>query len=571
MPAKSVREMNKYERMHYSLEAKAFRMVSRILSIFVLISLFMSLGLYLTEMIAQLATSAVLMTNSAYTTLDQTFDLEKLASDVLEVYRSIPEEVRKNQDSAEYRAYFSELEKDSKYSMLESVLGQFRDTANVADVYMEVFDDDTKTGIYFAEPDRSEYRVWMGEYEEVDQKYVKKLMESSLENPFYAFFPDSGSIVMTSGIMLNTDNDIQIGLMADTDIKDIVKKAGQFALVYIIFIAIIGFIIGFIATKMVKRSIVLPINKLAEAAKEYVSDKKEGSDNKNHFEDLKIDTGDEIEILYYMMTDMEKDLNDYEKNLQSITAERERIGAEIEIATAIQQSMLENVAPNFVGKKEYDLYAAMSPAREVGGDFYDFFMVDDDHLAILIADVSDKGVGSAFFMAISKTLVKTYAKMVMNPTDVIAKVDRQISEKNDAGLFVTLWMAVIDLNTGHVNACNAGHDYPAIMKNGEDFVVEKTPHGPPVAFIPGMEFLGMEFDMKPGDRIFLYTDGLNEAKRSDDERFGTDRMLEVLNAHKDVDNETMIHLMREAVDEFAGDEPQFDDMTMLGFTFKGRG
>ena len=169
MPAKSVREMNKYERMHYSLEAKAFRMVSRILSIFVLISLFMSLGLYLTEMIAQLATSAVLMTNSAYTTLDQTFDLEKMAADVLEVYKTIPEEVRKNQDSAEYRAYFSELEKDSKYSMLESVLGQFRDSANVADVYMEVFDDDTKTGIYFAEPDRSEYRVWMGEYEEVDQ------------------------------------------------------------------------------------------------------------------------------------------------------------------------------------------------------------------------------------------------------------------------------------------------------------------------------------------------------------------------------------------------------------------
>lgn len=571
MPAKSVREMNKYERMHYSLEAKAFRMVSRILSIFVLISLFMSLGLYLTEMISQLATDTVLMTKSAYTTLDQTFDLEKMAADVLEVYKTIPEEVRKDQESAEYRAYFKELERNSTYLMLESVLGQFRDNANVADVYMEVFDDDTKTGIYFAEPDRSEYRVWMGEYEEVDQKYVKKLMESSLENPFYAFFPDSGSIVMTSGIMLNTDNDIQIGLMADTDIKDIVKKAGQFALVYIIFIAIIGFIIGFIATKMVKRSIVLPINKLAEAAKEYVSDKKEGSDNKNHFEDLKIDTGDEIEILYYMMTDMEKDLNDYEKNLQSITAERERIGAEIEIATAIQQSMLENVAPNFVGKKEYDLYAAMSPAREVGGDFYDFFMVDDDHLAILIADVSDKGVGSAFFMAISKTLVKTYAKMVMNPTDVIAKVDRQISEKNDAGLFVTLWMAVIDLNTGHVNACNAGHDYPAIMKTGEDFVVEKTPHGPPVAFIPGMEFQGMEFDMKPGDRIFLYTDGLNEAKRSDDERFGIDRMLEVLNAHKDVDNETMIHLMREAVDEFAGDEPQFDDMTMLGFTFKGRG
>jgi sigma-B regulation protein RsbU (phosphoserine phosphatase) len=545
-------------------------MVTQILSIFVLISLFLSLGLYITEMISQLATDSVLLTKSAYTTLDQTFDLEKMATDVLEVYKSIPEEVRKDQKSDEYRAYFKDLERDSKYQMLELVLGQFRDSSNVSDVYMEVFDPETETTVYFAEPDRSEYRVWIGQYEEVDQKYVKKLMDSSMETPFHAFFPEGDSIVMTSGIMLDTNKDIQIALLADTDIKHIVKKSGQFALFYIIFISAIGFVIGLFATKMVKKGIVLPINMLAEAAKVYVSDKKEGSDNKNHFENLNIDTGDELEILYYMMTDMEKDLNDYEKNLKSITAERERIGAEIEIATAIQQGMLENVAPNFVGKKEYDLYAAMTPAREVGGDFYDFFMVDDDHLAILIADVSDKGVGSAFFMAISKTLVKTYAKMVMSPTDVISKVDKQISEKNDAGLFVTLWMAVIDLNTGHVTACNAGHDYPAIMKKGEDFVIEKTPHGPPVAFIPGMEFEGTEFDMKPGDRIFLYTDGLNEAKRSDDERFGTGRMLEVLNAHKDVDNETMIQLMREAVEEFAGDEPQFDDMTMLGFTFKGR-
>ena len=212
----------------------------------------------------------------------------------------------------------------------------------------------------------------------------------------------------------------------------------------------------------------------------------------------------------------------------------------------------------------------MTPAREVGGDFYDFFMVDPDHLAILIADVSDKGVGAALFMAISKSMIKMRAQMGGSPSEVIAYVDQKISETNDAGMFVTLWLAYIDLNTGHTVACNAGHDYPAIMKDGT-FTIEKTTHGSPVAFLPGMPFPELEFDLSPGDRIFLYTDGVPEAVDQNRERFGTERMLEVLNTHGGDTNEELLAAVCAAVAEFAGEEPQFDDMTMLGFTFHGRG
>ncbi|MBR1598489.1 MAG: PP2C family protein-serine/threonine phosphatase [Lachnospiraceae bacterium] len=569
MPAKSVREMNKYELMHYSLAGKTFHMVFMIAVVFAVLSLLISTGLYMSEMVKQIASDDVMMARNAATVIDQSFDVEEMCSRVLEVYKSIPEDVRQNPDSSEYRSYYKKLEADTRYRMLELVLKEFKDSGMVNDIYLTTYDEENGKLIYVVDPDRTETRNDMGDYDDFNVKYIEKLRKSTIDKPFRTFFSNNG-VYMISGSPTSDDEGCNSAILVDTSIQHIILKSRQFVLFYVIFITVITIILGYFATSKVKKTLVRPLNELAVAANEYVYNKRKGKDTGNHFKDLKIDTGDEIEILYLMMTDMEKDINDYEKNLQSITAERERIGAEIEIATTIQQSMLENVAPDFVGKKEYDLYAAMSPAREVGGDFYDFFMVDDDHLAILIADVSDKGVGSAFFMAISKTLVKTYAKMVGNPSEVIAKVDKQISEKNDAGLFVTVWIAIIDLNTGHVTACNAGHDYPAIMKDGEDFVIEKTPHGPPVAFIPGMDFVGTEFDLKPGDRIFLYTDGLNEAKRGDGERFGTDRMLEVLNAHKDADNEEMIHIMRKAVDEFAGDEPQFDDMTMLGFTFKGR-
>lgn len=449
------------------------------------------------------------------------------------------------------------------YTELNDMIEHIRENMGLSYLYIEVFDGGD-TGIYIVEPMAGYYAF--GGKEDIIEEYGEIMgnehIDATVSRTQFGWLSSGGEPLYD-----DAGNAVAV-ILADIDMNEIMGKRIAFIVIMLIELIIVIGVTQIVLSKCIAKDIIEPVRALTDNA-EHFGTGEEGFSKDNIIE-LDIRTGDEIEDMYHMLRFMQESIIDYMDNLQSVTAERERIGAEVEIATAIQQSMLEHVAPDFVGKNEYDLFASMTPAREVGGDFYDFFMVDENHIAILIADVSDKGVGSAFFMAIAKTLIKTYAQMGGTPEEIITNVDKRISEKNDAGLFVTVWFAIVDLNTGHVNACNAGHDYPAIMKVGEDFVIEKTPHGPPVAFIPGMEFAGIEFDMKPGDRIFLYTDGVNEAKREDGERFGTDRMLEVLNAHKDVDNEEMIHIMKAAVDEFAGDEPQFDDMTMLGFTFKGR-
>ena len=289
-----------------------------------------------------------------------------------------------------------------------------------------------------------------------------------------------------------------------------------------------------------------------------------------------VSTDDEIGSLAHSFNHMTDSLQKYIVDLKEVTAKEESTAMELSVAKNIQESMLPRDFDAYASHTEFDLYATMNPAKEVGGDFYDFFFVDENHLAILIADVSAKGVGAALCMAISKALIKMRTQMDVSPSEVIADVDERLSENNDAGMFVTVWLGIIDLTTGHVRVCNAGHDYPAILHNGGDasgngaFVVEKTPHGPAVAMFPGLAFKEIEFDLKSGDRIFLYTDGVVEALRPDGERFGVERMTEVLNRHKEKENKSLLAAMKEEVDAFAGEEPQFDDMTMLGFTFYGK-
>ena len=239
---------------------------------------------------------------------------------------------------------------------------------------------------------------------------------------------------------------------------------------------------------------------------------------------------------------------------------------ELNIASKIQMNLLPNIFPAYPERKDFDVVAATIPAKEVGGDFYDFFMIDENHIAILIADVSDKGIGAALFMTISKIIVKTRTQLGGTPSEILKYVDDRISEKNDAGMFVTLWLGIIDLKTGHVECGNAGHDYPAIMHDGK-FAIEKNIHGSPIGFLPGMAFPSYSFDLKPGDRIFLYTDGIVEAKNPESVRFGTERMLEVLNAHPGASDKELIELVNQAVGDFVKSEPQFDDMTMLSFTY----
>ena len=211
----------------------------------------------------------------------------------------------------------------------------------------------------------------------------------------------------------------------------------------------------------------------------------------------------------------------------------------------------------------------MDPAKEVGGDFYDFFLTDSTHIALVVADVSGKGVPAALFMVIAKTLIKNRMQMGEEPAQALMNVNEQLCEGNEASLFVTVWLALIDLVTGHVIEANAGHEYPALKRKGEKFELIVTRHAPPVAVMEGIKYKQSEFDLNPGDCLFVYTDGVTEATNSEDELFGEERLINSINKNIDARPEELLPELRKDIDAFVGDAPQFDDITMLAFTFYG--
>lgn len=277
----------------------------------------------------------------------------------------------------------------------------------------------------------------------------------------------------------------------------------------------------------------------------------------------------EIGELSVDLITMSEEIDDYVRQIQTITAEKDRIEVELTLAARIQQKMLPPAHPVFDGRSDFELCALMDPAREVGGDFYDYFMIDDDHLALVIADVSGKGVPAAMFMTVSRTLIKTQAQHTMSPAGIFFAVNNQLCEDNETSLFVTVWMAIIDLATGRGVTSNAGHEHPAVCRAGGRFELEKYRHSPMLGGLPGVYYEDRTFELQPGDQIFVYTDGVPEANNPADEFFGTDRMLDALNREPDAPQEEQLSHLREAISIFADSAEQFDDITMLLFRYNG--
>ena len=261
-------------------------------------------------------------------------------------------------------------------------------------------------------------------------------------------------------------------------------------------------------------------------------------------------------------------IEQYIKDLTAVTAEKERIGAELNVATKIQASMLPSMFPAFPDRDEFDIFASMTPAKEVGGDFYDFFLIDEDHLALVIADVSGKGVPAALFMMMSKILIANNVTMGHRPGKALEQVNEQICKNNEEDMFVTVWLGILEISTGHVVAANAGHEYPFIRKPGGKFEIFKDKHDFIVGGMEGMSYHDYEFTIEPGGALFVYTDGAPEATSAGQELFGTDRMIEAINKDPDADARGLIRQMKEGVDNFVGDAPQFDDLTMLAIRYR---
>ncbi len=280
-------------------------------------------------------------------------------------------------------------------------------------------------------------------------------------------------------------------------------------------------------------------------------------------------TGDEVEVLARSFADLSSKSMDYIDQITRVTAEKERIGTELHVARQIQAGMLPSIFPPYPERSEFDLYAVMDPAKEVGGDFYDFFLIDYDHLAMVMADVSGKGIPAALFMMVSKTILKNNAMLGKSPAEILVSANETICSNNKMQMFVTVWMGILEISTGKITAANAGHEYPAIRRAGAGFELLKDKHGFVVGGMEGIRYKEYEIQLNPGDKLFLYTDGVPEATNADQKLFGTERMIAALDTGADGSARDVLVNVRKSVDEFVQDAEQFDDLTMLCLDYKG--
>lgn len=351
----------------------------------------------------------------------------------------------------------------------------------------------------------------------------------------------------------------------DVYMPDLQANMREFLVVVIVAIFLVVSAAILLCYFFVKKKIVNPINKIRDASKSMV----ENLENEESIE-ISVKTGNEIEELFDSFKQMYKDVKDYIGKLSTLTAEKERIGAELDIAKHIQASMLPCIFPAFPERKEIDIFATMDPAKEVGGDFYDFFMVDDTHLAIVMADVSGKGVPAALFMVIGKTLIKDHTIPDRDLGEVFTAVNNLLCEANSEGLFITAFEGVLDLVTGEFTFVNAGHEMPFICKADGNFEPYKIRPGFVLAGMEDMKYKAGTMQLDVGDKIFQYTDGVTEATNINNELYGMDRLGEILNKVKLGTPHDILPAIKRDIDEFVGEAPQFDDITMLCLEYKAR-
>ena len=351
----------------------------------------------------------------------------------------------------------------------------------------------------------------------------------------------------------------------DVYMPDLQANMREFLVAVVVTIMLVVLVAILLCFFFVKRKIVNPINKIRDASRSMV----ENLENEESME-VSVKTGNEIEELFDSFKQMYGDVRDYINQLSVVTAEKERIGAELDVAAHIQASMLPCIFPAFPERKEIDIYATMDPAKEVGGEFYDFFMVDDRHLAIVMADVSGKGIPAALFMVIGKTLIKDHTTPGRDLGKVFTAVNNLLCEANSEGLFITAFEGVLDLVTGEFNFVNAGHEMPFVCKADGAFEPYKIRPGFVLAGMEGMRYRAGSMILEPGDKIFQYTDGVTEATNIHNKLYGMERLEVILNKVKCGTPHEILPAVKADVDEFVGEAPQFDDITMLCLEYKER-
>ena len=484
---------------------------------------------------------------------------------VYDIYEENPAPEFETQE--EWDQYFAQYQtvQDETYKDLLEILDKVRQSNQAEDVYIVYMDPVTQTGLYLADPATGEDACPPGTWDIIYEQNYHVLEHPEDELAAYITNSEYGWLCSAGAPVFDSQGKVAAHVLTDVSMNDIMQDRYDFLRNLCLILIGAALLAAWVLFAVTNRLIVRPVQQLTKAADSYITERSRGDGESLAMEQLEIRTGDEIETLAGAMKKMERDINDYILNLARITAEKERIGAELSIATEIQASMLPRIFPPFPERRDLNIYASMNPAREVGGDFYDFFLVDKTHLAIAVADVSGKGVPAALFMVIAKTLIKDRACSMAKPGEIFTWVNQQLCESNQAGLFVTAWLGIIDLKTGLVEYVNAGHNPPLVALGGENFTYLKQKSGFILAGLEGFAYETSTFQMGHGDRIFLYTDGVTEAMNRQDKLFGESRLLAWMSQNRGAAPEEALNGLRKEIAVFADGAEQYDDITMLMF------
>lgn len=463
--------------------------------------------------------------------------------------------------------YLSTGQPDEEYYQIEKQLDDLVDATDTTLIYVASVDESNYrnlTYIYDAVNSKSGFKRYPFGYMApgVEEKYVNHVQNIMTKGEraaeyLYSYSEESGAHT-TAGIAVY---DSQENIVAILGVEKAMTRLENARNTYVrhvltgVLIAVFLFLLLY--STFLYREMLIPILAVTDEAKRF-ADSNIPSDVL-----LSIKKNDEIGVLARAIHKMERDIAKYVKNLTAVTAEKERIGAELSIATQIQADMLPSIFPAFPERPEFDIYATMNPAKEVGGDFYDFFMVDERHLAVVMADVSGKGVPAALFMVIGKTLIKDHTQPGRDLGEVFTEVNEILCESNKEGMFITAFEGVLDLASGEFIFVNAGHEIPFICKKDGVFEPFQVCAGFVLAGMEGMRYHCGTMRLTPGDKLFQYTDGVTEAANKENELYGMKRLQKILAQNAAKRPAELLAKVKEDIDTFVGEAPQMDDITML--------
>ena len=467
-------------------------------------------------------------------------------------------------------------EQTEEYARTRRILNAYCNRMNVSLVYVikvDQSDYESFVSVFNAvdnSVDNSHYEEWeLGHPRETTNDEYREAYREIYENesPFeiiYRLNPGQGlrpHITMIVPID-NDEGKVSALLCVQRPISELASVILSFVSYIIIASLVLVLVVAQFVVRFLRKWVVKPIRKISIEATRFAKENTKGEELGD------VSKFEEIYNLSRSIDKMETDMVNYIDNLTTVTAERERIGTELNFAKQIQYSSLPTKFPAFPNREEFDVYAYMKPAKEVGGDFYNFVLVDDDHLAVWIGDVSDKGVPAALFMMSINIMINIRTCMGGTPSEIMAFVNDNICEHNGENMFITIWLGILEISTGRLTFVNAGHEDMAVYREGGEFELYKTKHNIAVGIQSGMVYKDFEMQLGKGDKIFIYTDGVPEATDPYDTLFNTDRMISALNEKKDGSPQEFLEIVYTRVKEFVGDRTQFDDLTMVGLELK---